>query len=214
MLAGARGLLWAFGSQQIRFLFPIYPELAIVAAYSIRQVAEDRRLRPVSRMFLSALTVGLMVIPIFYQLRILIDTGTVKTVLGLESKNEFLRRSVTGYDELSKLPASDDNRVVLIGDGRGYYCRPDCVPDPEHFRWVTEIASHQSCNEFGAWMNEMRADYLLLNWEDLDFLSQHDPKGLLLVGLARVSELEQNGCLLLRTETQAVTIYQTADADS
>lgn len=214
VLAGARSLLWALGSQQIRFLFPIYPALAIVAAYSIRQVAKDRRFSPAPRMFLPALAVGLMVIPIFYQLRVLIDTGAAKTVVGLESKHEFLRRNVTAFDELSKLPVSVDSRVVLIGDGRGYYCLPNCIPDPDHFRWAAEIASHQSCNEFSAWMKSMRADYLLLNWEDLDFLIQHDPKGLLPVGLARISELEQNGCLQLHTETQSVTVYQTRNADS
>ena len=60
----------------------------------------------------------------------------------------------------------------------------------------------------------MRAGYLMLNWEDLDFLSQHDPNGLLPIGLAKVSELEQNGCLRLRTETLSVTVYQTKNADS
>jgi len=214
VLAGARALLWAFGSQQIRFLFPIYPVLAIVAAYSIRQVAQDRRMRPISRMFLPALAVGLMLIPIFYQLRILMDTGAAMTVAGLSSKYEFLRRSVTGFDELSKLPVSVDSRVILVGDGRGYYCLPNCVPDPDHFRWVTEIASHQSCEEFSTWMDGMQANYLLMNWEDLNFLSQHDPKGLLRAGLARVLEHEQNGCLQIRTETQSVTVYQTRDADS
>jgi hypothetical protein len=214
LLAGARSLLWAFGSQQIRFLFPVYPELALVAAYSIRQVADDRRLSSAFRMFLPALAVGLIAIPIFYQLRVLINTGTVNTLTGVESKSEFLSRNVTGFSELSKLQLSTDSRVVLIGDGRGYYCLPDCIPDPDHFRWISEIAAHDSCKEFIVWMKSMQADYLLLNWEDLDFLSQHDPKGLIPAGLAKVSELEQNNCIQLHTETQSVTVFRARYADS
>jgi hypothetical protein len=59
MIAGARFLLWSLGSQQIRFLLPIYPALAIGAAYIIGRLERSRTISMKLGLFFSFLTIGL-----------------------------------------------------------------------------------------------------------------------------------------------------------
>ncbi len=211
VLAFARAIGWAFGSQQIRFLFPAYAAIAIAAAYSIVQVSRDQRLRPSFRMFLPAVTVGLMLIPIFYQIRILLDTGTLVSISGNESRREFLARNISGFEEYSALEEASDGRVLLVGDGRGYYCQPICLPDPDHFRWSLAIGAQSSCAELTTWLQGLKAKYILLNWEDLDFLSQHDPHKVIADSLSNLSGLEQQGCLEVAIDTDDVLAYRISD---
>ena len=59
--------MWIIGSQQIRFLLPIDPAIALLAAYVICDIEERMRKFPTLRLFLPALAAGLMVLTLFYQ---------------------------------------------------------------------------------------------------------------------------------------------------
>ena len=192
-----RFILWALGSQQLRFLMPIYPLLAIATAYIIDQLSENVFQRPSLKLFLPALTVGLTSISLFYQFQFILQYRTLDVVLGRESRDEFLASAVGDYPAARyiKEQLEDDHKIMMLGDGRGYYCLPKCAPDPDHFRWAGEIYSRNDGQTLAAWFNEKGFTHVLISWEDLDFLLQHDPKGIMRSSTKELLKWKEEGCL-------------------
>lgn len=192
-----RFLLWAFGSQQLRFLLPIYPLFAIATAYTINQLTENVLQRSSFKLFLPALTVGLTSISLFYQIQFIFQYRTLEAVTGRESRNEFLSNAVGDYPATHYIreQLNDEHKVLMLGDGRSYYCLPKCVPDPDHFRWAREIYSRSDDQTLASWLNEMGFTHLMISWEDLDFLLQHDPKGIMRTSAKELLAWKEEGCL-------------------
>jgi hypothetical protein len=197
-IALARVGVWALGSQQIRFLLPLYPGLAVGAAY----VAETWKPRSVTRipwqLLLPTLAVGLMGITGFYQWILVVhEVRPLPSVVGLESRRSFLERNVNDFRSLQfaqeELPPG--SWLLMIGDGRGYYCPSACLPDPDHFRWAGEIDDLGPEGDLGAWFTRGGVSHVLLSVEDLDFLLQHDPRGALSRALERLLAWRDQGCL-------------------
>jgi hypothetical protein len=196
-IALARGALWAVGTQQTRFLLPIFPALAVATAYVIDRWQPRRESRIPWNQFLPMLAVGMMTVTLFYQVAHVVQLRPVGVVIGAESRRAFLARSDHDFQAAryvrETLPSS--GRTLLLGDGRGYYCLPACLPDPDHFRWAAEIARREDDADLVAWFDSMGATHILLSMEDLDFLLQHDPEGVMRAGLERLSAWRQAGCL-------------------
>jgi len=196
-LSMARFVIWASGSQQIRFLLPIYPFLAISTAYLLTKLIPAHVKQWVLIQFPKFLAVGFLTITLYYQLIITLQMKTVGVSIGLESRSNYLSRVVRDYPAvefmLSSIPES--KRVLLFGDGQSYYCLPKCIPDPDHFRWAGEIASLSSDNELGPWFRRKGISYLQLSREYLDFLLQHDPEGVMKYALERINRWSEAGCL-------------------
>ncbi len=196
-IALARGALWALGTQQTRFLLPIFPALAVATAYVMDRWQPRRDSRIPWKQFLPMLAVGMMTVTLFYQLVYLLQFRPGGAALGLQSRRSFLARIVRDFPAVryvaEDLPGG--SRVLLLGDGRGYYCLPACIPDPDHFRWAAEIARCEDDADLVAWFESMGVTHILLSLEDLDFLLQHDPEGVMRAGLDRLSDWKQEGCL-------------------
>lgn len=196
IIAGARILLWSGGSQQIRFLLPIYPALAIGTAHVIEGTSFGRRFS-LSVAPLAALAAGLISITLYYQVRIAVDSKIIPVIVGSESRETFLSRTVRDYPamqaglELVRPP----DRLLLFGDGRGYFCVPWCIPDPDHFRWAAAIAELHDHASLGSWFRRQGISHVLLYWEDLDFLLQHDPQGVMEHAVRTLIEWREAGCL-------------------
>ena len=192
-----RFVLWAFGSQQLRFLMPIYPLLAIATAYIIDQLSENVFQRSSLKLFLPALTVGLTSISLFYQFQFILQYRTLDAVIGRESRDEFLANAVGDYPAARYIneQLEDEHKIMMLGDGRGYYCLPKCVPDPDHFRWAGELFSRNDEQTLASWFNEKGFTHVLISWEDLDFLLQHDPKGIMRSSAKELLKWKEEGCL-------------------
>jgi hypothetical protein len=190
-----RVLLWAAGSQQLRFLLPTYPAMSIGAAFVVTQVSD--RLRRPWPLLLPALAVGLMVVPLVVQIRVQLQFQPIQSLLGLESRGSFLTRVVHEYAAM-RFIAEDlppGSRTLLLGDGRSYYCRPTCIPDPDHFRWAAILARAEGFDDFAAWAKERRITHVYLSLENHGFFLQHDPGGVMKLALQRVASWRQTGCL-------------------
>jgi hypothetical protein len=191
-----RFVIWSVGSQQIRFLMPIYPILAIGTATILSDFG--LRMRNAWKDFPALLVGGLTLITAFYQVRIFYQFTPFTAFLGRESEDQYLSRIVKDYQAVSTIQPTlmADQKILLIGDGRGYYCYPSCLADPDHFRWAGEISNLESFREIGTWMAELDANYLLLSIEDLDFLLQHDPDNVMERAIDRILKYKEDGCLL------------------
>jgi len=201
----ARVGIWFAGSQQLRFLLPIAPGLSITSAYVIVQVGQLQRKRhlPLSAL-LPSLAVGLLGVTLFYQVVMLREVRPLLSPLGFESRSAFLTRMVkdfaVGRMALQELP--EGSRVLLIGDGRSYYCLPACMPDPDHFRWSAEVSDLRSPASLTTWLASLGATHVLFSIEDLDFLLQHDQDGVMRRALLLLTDYRNSGCLqeVLRDE--------------
>lgn len=209
LIAIARFVLWSIGSQQTRFLYPVFPALSLVVAYITIRLESLLRPKSALRQALPTLCLGLMTIPIFYQGITLLQSGNIATLLGKESKLSFLERNVTGFGDFPILQDVEVGfRTLLLGDGRSYYCSPNCIPDPEHFRWAAEIQDLDSCSELKSWANSNSISSILLNSQDLDFLLQHDPSGTLSRSLETLRIAEDNGCLRQTRKSEFISLYE------
>ncbi len=208
-LAVGRFGLWSLGSQQIRFLLPVYPAYALAVAFVIFRILGDSESRPRVLSSLQALAVGLMIVPLFYALSIGWSTRALHVLLGFETKQAFLERNVTAFVALSDVSERQATAaVLLLGDGRGYYCAPNCLPDPDHFRWAAALGPLRTCQDLSGWMLRNRVSHILMNWQDLDFLLQHDPSGSLRQATEVVTRAVHEGCLQVASEGADSTLYE------
>ncbi len=168
--------LWILGSQQIRFLLPIDPAIAILAAFVINDAETRLNVRSALSLFLPALAAGLMVITLFYQVQLARQLRPWDVISGRESADEFLVRNVGDYAAARFVQAElpETARALMVGDGRSFYCAPKCIPDPDHFRWASMIDQLEEPAQFGDYLSQNQIDYLFISIEDLDFLLQHD----------------------------------------
>jgi hypothetical protein len=200
---------WSLGSQQLRFLLPIYPALALGVADVIAGPPRPAKGRIPWHLFLPSLAAGLMLITAFYQVQLLRRFGPLGVAAGAESRASYLARVILDYPVLVEAVrvSSEAERVLLLGDGRGYYCLPTCIPDPEHYRFAAVIADLPA-DALPGWFAQSGIRYVFLGWEYLDFLLQHDSQNTLgqaLVGLSRLSEL---GCLRLVESSPWAVLYE------
>jgi hypothetical protein len=118
-------------------------------------------------------------------------------VLGVETARSFLQRNVKSVAAIETIQERKrpGERLLLLGDGRSYYCRQDCLPDPEHFRWASAIAARGPSAELADLLKQQSVRYILLGQEDLAFLLQHDPEGVMRRALDVLEAWRLQGCL-------------------
>jgi hypothetical protein len=211
LLSLGRFILWSVGSQQVRFLLPVYPLLAVATAYILPELIRKRPGGSVLHVFFPTLAVGLMVLTLFYQIQVTLKHNPSYAITGQESRHQYLMRNARDYPAMRYLQEFDvqGEQALLIGNGRGYYCVPRCVPDPDHFRWASEITELQDEMDFQAWMESRDLGYITLSLEDLDFLLQHDPTGVITRALENIISLRDRGALEEVYKDEWTILYRT-----
>jgi 4-amino-4-deoxy-L-arabinose transferase-like glycosyltransferase len=206
----ARFFIWAIGSQQTRFLMPIFPLLSIGAVHVMDNFSQAFKPDNVMKDFLPLLSVGLMAITLFYQFRIAIQFRPLIPATGMEARNEYLSEIVKDYPATQWINTNlnEDEQVVFLGDGREYYCNALCKPDPDHFRWAGEITTKANDQDLLTWMATENFTHILFSIEDLDFLLQHDLKGVMDQTIRRINRLVENGCLTQEFRDDWSVIYR------
>lgn len=206
----ARIVLWFFGSQQLRFLLPAMPWLAIGAAYALVRMKDrlsGRSLR-LWRLW-EVLAVAFLGVPLLLQLGMMVQFRSAQTVVGAISQDEFLRPRVKDYAVARELElAQAQGKALLLGVGRGYYCPTRCVTDPDHFGWAALIRQSTSCADLTALLRDDGITRIVLSREDLDFLLAHDPAGALHATLATLDVLAREDCLRAKRIDDWLTILE------
>jgi hypothetical protein len=194
--AAVRGALWAVGSQQTRFLLPVFPALAVATAHVLLRLRPRSPGRIPWHVFLPTLGVGLAGLTLFYQVVVMLTHAPLRPVLGWESGRQFLRRVVRSYPAVDfihrALPSG--SRALQLGNGQIFYCPTKCVADPDHFRWAAQINRFSTVFEFDRWMRAEGHTHVLLSWEDIDFLLQHDPTSTMLNAVLRLKQWMTTPC--------------------
>jgi hypothetical protein len=122
----------------------------------------------------------MVAVSLAYQLIYLAGTRPLQVVIGTESKDAFLERSVYDYAALrhirENLGAGD--RVLMAWDGQGYYCDERCLPDAEQSQWTQLVAEAGTARAVTAALRAGGVTHLMVDLEGMAFLLQHDPTGL------------------------------------
>jgi len=172
-------ILWAFGSQQTRFLLPIYPLLAIICALVLLWLGRITSKKYYLRIVGIGLVGGFLMLTLVYQIFYLQGISPHPVVFGLESKRVFLSRAVFDYPAIQYAErALDDNiRILMMWDGQGYYCDQRCIPDPDQTRLYHLTKSNPQPKILASDLLGEGVTHILIDAEGLSFFSLHDPDG-------------------------------------
>jgi hypothetical protein len=176
-----RYVFWAFISHtRFRYLLPLFPGLSLLAS----SVVMDLTARPFLQRWVQVLAAGLiggmLAATLTYSLLFFVDVQPIGVVLGMESKDDFLRREVSDYSAKQFVQANlpREARVLMMWDARGYYCDDRCLPDLLQRQWVGLTVPPASVLSVAASLRQMNVTHLLFSVEDLDYQIINDTSGL------------------------------------
>lgn len=137
-------LLWANGSQQTRFLIPIFPFMSLCTAYAISEGIKFH----VVKKFAYGVLILLCSSSICFEL-IYIDAifSPFSVIMGTESRHEYLERKLPTLYPITQyanehLPS--EAVILYIGDTRGYYSDRPFIANTAHDRTVIVELAHQA----------------------------------------------------------------------
>ncbi len=116
IIAGSAAALWALSSQVARYLMPVLPLCALLAAVAARRTA---------RVVAIPLIAWTALYNIFLFVFLIETIGTWRATTGAIERDEYLARRVSYYpavEYLNNLPG-ERVKVLFVGEGRGFYCR-------------------------------------------------------------------------------------------
>lgn len=166
-------LFWLFSSQQLRYLLPILPVLAIGIAAAVERMAEKRSpLYMAAKYSISAAAVcGLLVTLAWF-----LQKAPVRVVLGGESRDQYLTRNLDHYPYYHALntTTAPDARVWLVNMRRDTYHLDRPVFSDYLFEdWTLRrmVWESRSVQELKAKAAAMNVQYVLARH---DFLFDYD----------------------------------------
>jgi hypothetical protein len=172
---------WAAGSQQTRFLVPLYPGLAILSAVVIQCMQKKQNGIKLDRIIKVGATGGMMIVSLIIMCRLTIIVKPYLVITNLASKNALLSFLVNDYSAIKfvneRLPKNA--RVFMPWDGRGYYCLPrKCLPDVDQNTWTALVRRPAGMGEINKWLADNQITHLVISQTDVDFfVFGHDPYG-------------------------------------
>jgi hypothetical protein len=171
---------WAAGPQQSRFLLPLFPLLSLLTAFVLSEFATRLPKQELGMVLSTGLALGVVATTLLYSVLFFSYVAPMKVILGLESKTEFLERNIALFSMQQhiqdKLP--EQVRVLMLWDGRGYYCDQRCLPDTSQSQWTALVSRTWEVNQVAKDLRQQGVTHLLFSEQDAIFVSQYDVSGL------------------------------------
>ena len=173
-------VIWATGSQQTRYLMPIFPILSILASSVIIGLLNKKWRINLGRVIAVGLVGGMTIGSLVLMVRFLAIVQPNEIIFGEISKNEFLSTYVKDYRAIDYINDNlpDDALVFTPWDGRGYYCDGKCYPDISQSAWAALVQETDEIDNISSWLEAKGVTHILLSWDDVYFfIYEHDPSG-------------------------------------
>ena len=204
-----RFALWAVGTQQTRFLLPLYPVLSLLSAAVLEGWIAHPGAPRWRQVAVTGVVSGMVAVTLAYQAIYFASARPLSVVVGTESKDAFLERSVYDYAALrhvrENLGAGD--LVLMAWDGQGYYCDERCLPDAEQSQWAQLVAEAGTPQAVTETLRDRGVTHLLVDLEGMAFLLQHDPTGLHAAAADFLQEYAP-ACLDAEFESEKAVVYR------
>ena len=204
-----RFALWAAGTQQTRFLLPLYPALSLLSAAVLEAWIAHPGAPRWRQAAVTGIVGGMVAVTLAYQAIYFASARPFPVVLGSESKDSFLERSVYDYGALRYIRTSltEGDRVFMAWDGQGYYCDERCLPDAEQSQWAQLVAAAAMPQAVTEALRARGVTHLLVDLEGMAFMLQHDPTGLHAAAAGFLQEYA-SACLDTLFESEKVVLYR------
>jgi len=168
---------WAVGGQELRYLLPLFPILALLAGCALAACAGNAE-RPSPGVALTAVAVvAVLMIALAEALLVAAVYNPLPVLSGQESKDAFLRRQVNVYGAYaylqSVLPAGQ--RVLALGDSRGYYVHLPVLLDSSYDLERRVFLDPGSLARTAALLQRAGIGYVLVDQTDLTWRQQFAP---------------------------------------
>jgi len=168
------GIIWSFGSLQTRFLLPIFPILAVLTAYSLDSI----NFNSLKRIVIILLVGGTILVSLLFQGVEFVKIKPFRTILGLESKNQFIERNLYIHPATQFINNSiaSNQRTLFLWSGQSYYCNNNCIPDTTQIDWLWLTKSNPDPIKLSTKLGSNNISYILFSPGHLEwFLQYHDP---------------------------------------
>jgi dolichyl-phosphate-mannose-protein mannosyltransferase len=172
---------WAMGAQQVRFLFPVIPALAICSAAGVASLKKRNNIL----YFISIVIVLLAPVHLIIKdiLPGIMQEGSFIPVLsGRETRETFLRPRMRTYPcfEYLKENCAETDTVLFLFENRGYYCSQpffaDAMFEASHFMNLALEAG--SPDEFRKKIESYNAKYIVVDELIRESINKYDKKTL------------------------------------
>jgi 4-amino-4-deoxy-L-arabinose transferase-like glycosyltransferase len=175
----ARYLLWAIGPRVVRYLLPVYALLGIQAAFVIDGLIRRYYRRIPFRLGFHSLIGFLLLFSLGLQLSLVIDVDPIPVIIGRESKDAFLGRSIGSYSaiQFADQTLKKGDLILPTGDGRTYYCKEVCDDNDDQFLWHRLLTSSLNVTSFISQIRERGYTHILISKTDTDFFVLRDQGG-------------------------------------
>ena len=175
-------LLWTLGPPRIRFLLASFGVWGVVMATIVAQGLESRRSlhRQVARLIMGGSVVLLFLTVILVVGKRQLFFQPWKVAFGLEGRSDYLHRTWLSYEgwEYVQAHLGPNDRVLLIGDARHYYCPLQCYPEADQFTWPRIVwAERENVEAVAHRLKAMGVTHLWVSLSDIAWLLDHDPNG-------------------------------------
>jgi hypothetical protein len=173
-------IIWALSTQITRYALPVFPSLSILTAYVLFDLS-DRIFSPQSgRVLLAILASSMLILSLLILYFLLLRTWPLPVMLGMESKDDYLQRLEKSYPAQQfikhELPAQA--KVMLMWDGRSYYCDQRCLPDTDQSRWTRLfIEAGPDTSRLTVRLHSEGITHLYYSTDDIRYVNFHDITG-------------------------------------
>jgi hypothetical protein len=170
--------VWTQTAHVLRYLTPIMAELSIGAAFVVAQLGLRPTVGRAGRQALSGLVVLGLLLTLAATLNSLRQELPFAQLVGLESKRDFLDRSVQNHRLVSYLndKGSAVQGVLLLGDRRGFYSDTHPWVDVSLKAFET-LAMAPTPEDARTYLRQIGVDHVLLGESDLAWHAQFDTEG-------------------------------------
>lgn len=199
--------IWATSSQQTRFLLQIYPALAIISSCLLGVIFEYKH-SPSNFRINKVILIGLLLIlPVLTLSRAGWEVHKNGILTFHETREQFLSRLLDNYDGVTYIMQNipSDEKILMVWDGRGYYCDKRCIADVDQVQFATQTIKEISrlqpqTNKYVSW--------LFINWTDYQYFVQiHDEFDYHKNAGNVIKDLIRSGCLIRYYTDETVSIF-------
>lgn len=205
-----RFISWSVGVQQTRLLLPLFPWFSLITSEVITTLGGSVRSIKTGRILAVGLAGGMLATTLIYCTLLFVKTSPLGVITGWESRSSFLTRMVDDYSGVryiqERLPSNA--RVLMMWDGRGYYCDQRCLPDSDHSQWTSLVLNNRDVSAIATELGQQGVTHLFLSKGDADFILQHDPKQQHLKALTYFMDIFQPRCTQKVYQDAWTEIYQ------
>ncbi len=130
-------IFWAGSAQQIRYLIPIFPFLAILTGF----ILSHYRKNTIVISLLIAITTGCLAFNAYHISNYILKVRPIGVVIGSEDRDAFLSRMLPSYNmyRFASINLPEDSKIFLIYmKNLGFLCEPDFYSDSMHESYTIE----------------------------------------------------------------------------